>query len=165
METREVNDQRLVLCQRDGELSFVYLFLAGLLFGALVPLHVGGEIGWPAYLGYLLIIWLLIVAVLSRQAWHKLTLDRAADRVSYTRRHAILRKTLTMPLSAVHSIVVKTPHPSDAKSPRAEHRVVIRPRDGSGHYAIGFPLSKGGAETVTRRCNDWLQADRTPASA
>jgi cobalamin biosynthesis protein CbiG len=45
------------------------------------------------------------------------------------------------------------------------YRVVIRPFEGSGHYAIGFLMSRQGGNRVAQICNDWLAADAAVTDA
>ncbi|MGI3186501.1 cytochrome b-245 chaperone 1/Eros family protein [Nioella aestuarii] len=165
MQVQESNDQRLVLSEKDGELSLIYVFIAVLIIGFAIPIHLWGELNWLAYLGYLLAIWVLVVALLSRNSWHRLILDRSADQVVYTRKLAIRRRSETMPLSAVHSIVVKEREIRVENGKSTVYRVVIRPFEGSGHYAIGFLMSRQGGNAVAQRCNEWLGTDTASTSA
>lgn len=157
MEIQETNGRRLVLSEKDGELSLIYIFIALLILAAAVPFHLWGEIPWLAYLGYLLAAFVLVIAFLARNSWHRLIFDRDADHVVYTRKLALRRKTETMPLSAVHSVVVKEREIRVESGKSTVYRVVIRPFEGSGHYAIGFLMpGQRAAERVAARCTDWL---------
>ena len=165
MEIREANDRRLVLSEKDGELSLVYVFIALLILAASVPFHLWGEFPWLANLGYLLAASVLVIAFLARNSWHRLIFDRNADQVVYTRKLAIGRKTETLPLTAVHSVVVKEREIRTDHGKSTLYRVVIRPFEGSGHYAIGFLMSRQGSERVARICNDWLGTEAAASDA
>jgi hypothetical protein len=165
MQVQDSNNRRLVLSERDGELSLVYIFVAMLLLAAAVPFHLWGEIIWPAYLGYGLAVYALVIAFLARNSWHRLIFDRDADQVVYTRKLVLRRKTETLPLSTVHSVVVKERDIRVENAKSTVYRVVIRPFEGSGHYAIGFLMSRQGGNRVAQICNDWLAADAAVTDA
>ncbi|WP_306046854.1 hypothetical protein [Nioella sp. MMSF_3534] len=166
MEIQETNNQRLVLSEKDGELSLIYIFIALLILAAAVPFHLWGEIPWLAYLGYGLAAFVLVIAFLARNSWHRLVFDREADHVVYTRKLALRRKTETMPLSAVHSVIVKEREIRVESGKSTVYRVVIRPFEGSGHYAIGFLMpGQRAAERVAERCTDWLGTEAAAADA
>jgi len=159
MHIQDQSDTRLILSEKDGGLPFVYLFMTALALAIGLAFHLWGDIAWPAYLGFAVAVSSAGLAVLARNSWHRLILDRQDDRVTYTRKRAIGRATQSLPLSAVHSVVATSRDIRLEASKSTVHRVVIRPVEGSGHHAIGFLTSERGAARVAKLCSAWLGTD------
>jgi uncharacterized membrane protein len=156
MEITEDTDARLVLSRHHRSSNWAYHAFAAFwaAFGAAFVLLTD----LPG-IGYAMIASAVAVSIygfLSRNNWDRLILDRDHDNVALTLKSALNRTVKTMPLSAVHSVVVKQKEVTTEHRRITLYRVVIRPLTGSGHYAIGFSANMMDAYRLADRLNAWI---------
>lgn len=157
MDVIEQTDKRLVLRYSERQDNWAYHAFAAFLFLFGLAFFIWTDLEIVAYGTIVLGLLVSVFGYFSRDNWQRLLLDREQNDVVFTSKSAFGRKSESIPLSKVHSVIVKEKEVVGDNRRYTTYRTVIRPVSSSGFYAIGIGAEcQDDAQRMSDLLNAWL---------